>query len=132
MRTITKEITIILDGKPVRFRITKLDAFSGASLLRHLMRLQEKGAGITILDLYMSLSQDELRAVMTSCLNNVEVILPAGPNPVMTGPEWGYPELEHDPQTCMKLVIESLAWTLQGFFSDGGRTSPPETQAISP
>ena len=112
MRTITKEITLTLDGNPVRFRLKKLDAFSGAFLLRHLMRLQEKNARMTVLDLYMSLSQDELRAVMTSCLNNVEVILPAGPNPVMTGPEWGYPELEHDPQTCTKLVLEKSIYRM--------------------
>ncbi len=132
MRTITKEISLPLDGNPVRFRLTKLDAFSGAFLLRHLMRLQDKNARMTILDLYMSLSQDELRAIMTSCLNNVEVILPAGPNPVMTGPEWGYPELEHDPQTCTKLVLETMTWSLQGFFPDGGQTSPPATQDTSP
>ena len=32
----------------------------------------------TVLDLITSLSGDELRSVMTSCLNHTEVLLPAG------------------------------------------------------
>jgi hypothetical protein len=34
MREITKTLTIPVDGKKMDFRLTKLDAFSGASLLR--------------------------------------------------------------------------------------------------
>ena len=40
MRTITKDIQINIDGNPVGFRLTKLDAFSGVMLLRLLMRLE--------------------------------------------------------------------------------------------
>ena len=36
MREITKTLTIPVDGKKMDFRLTKLDAFSGASLLRML------------------------------------------------------------------------------------------------
>ena len=96
-----------------------------------MLRLEEKIPRPTVLDLFSSLSQEELQAVMTSCLNHTEVILPAGPNPVMTGSEWGYPELRHDSAACFKLTLESISWTLQDFFPDGGRTSPPETQATS-
>ena len=39
MREITKTITIPVDGSPKDFRLTKLDAFSGAFLLRLLARL---------------------------------------------------------------------------------------------
>jgi len=56
---------------------------------------------------------------MTSVLNHVSVILPAGPQPVMTGSEWGYPELEHDTPSCMKLLLEGIAWSLSGFFGEG-------------
>jgi hypothetical protein len=69
---------------------------------------------------------------MTSCLNHTEVLLPAGPHPVMTGSEWGYPELKHDTVSCMKLVLEEIAWALEGFFGDGGRTAPPADATISP
>ena len=66
-----------------------------------------------------SLSEEELRSVMTAVMNHTAVLLPAGPQPVMTGSEWGYPELEHDTPSCMKLLLEGIAWSLSGFF--GGR-----------
>ena len=34
MRRITKDIQITIDGSPVGFRLSKLDAFSGVMLLR--------------------------------------------------------------------------------------------------
>ena len=95
MRQISKDIEITIDGSPVGFRLSKLDAFSGVMLLRLLMRLENQNTAPTMLDLIASLSEDELRSVMTSVFNHISVLLPAGPHPVMTGSEWGYPELEH-------------------------------------
>ena len=158
MRQITKDIQIMIDGSQKAFRLTKPDAFSGVEILRLLLRLQNawedgavQGDGFrrstnveqgdcprrtaqtspTILDLITSLSGDELRSVMTSCLNHTEVLLPAGPHPVMTGSEWGYPELKHDTVSCMKLVLEEIAWALEGFFGGGGPDSPPADAATS-
>jgi hypothetical protein len=128
MRQITKDIQISIDGNQTGFRLTKLDAFSGITLLRLLMRLEEHNASPTMLDLIASLSEDELRSVMTSVLNHTEVLLPAGPHPVMTGNEWGYPELEHDTPSCMKLLLEGIAWSLSGFFG-GGRSKPEAAPA---
>ena len=127
MREITKDIKISIDEAPTSFRLTKLDAFSGIMLLRLLMRLEEHNTSPTMLDLIASLSEDELRSVMTSVFNHAEVLLPAGPHPVMTGPEWGYPELEHDTPSCMKLLLEGIAWSLSGFFG-GGRSGPESGQ----
>ena len=139
MRQITKDIEIMIDGSRTGFRLSKLDAFSGVMLLRLLMRLEDqkppldaRGGGPedrreyapTMLDLIASLSEDELRSVMTAVFNHISVLLPAGPHPVMTGSEWGYPELEHDTPTCMKLLLEGIAWSLSGFF--GGGQSGPE------
>lgn len=128
MRQITKDIQISIDGNQTGFRLTKLDAFSGITLLRLLMRLEEHNSSPTMLDLIASLSEDELRSVMTSVFNHAEVLLPAGPHPVMTGPEWGYPELEHDTPSCMKLLLEGIAWSLSGFFG-GGRSKPEAAPA---
>ena len=128
MREITKDIKVSIDGSQIGFRLTKLDAFSGITLLRLLMRLEEHNASPTMLDLIASLSEDELRTVMTAVLNHAEVLLPAGPHPVMTGPEWGYPELEHDTPSCMKLLLEGIAWSLSGFFG-GGRLKPEAAPA---
>lgn len=120
MRTIDKDIQIIIDGSQIGFRLTKLDAFSGIMLLRLVMRIEEKTEHPTMLDLIASLSEEELRSVMTYVLNHVYVLLPAGPQPVMTGSEWGYPELEHDTRSCMRLLMEGIAWSLSGFFGEGG------------
>ena len=130
MRQITKDIQITIDGSLVGFRLFKLDAFSGVTLLRLLMRLENQNASPTMLDLIASLSEEELRSVMTAVLNHVSVLLPAGPQPVMTGSEWGYPELEHDTRSCMRLLMEGIAWSLSGFFGEGGsgmETAPADT-----
>ena len=134
MRTITKDIQILIDGNPQGFRLTKPDAFSGVEILRLLLRLQDARPeeNLSVLDLITSLSSDELRSVMISCLNHIEVLLPAGPHPVMTGSEWGYPELKHDTVVCLKLVLEEIAWALEGFFGDGGRNAPPADATTSP
>ena len=126
MRQITKDIQITIDGSPVGFRLFKLDAFSGVTLLRLLMRLENQNASPTMLDLIASLSEEELRSVMASVLNHTAVLLPAGPHPVMTGSEWGYPELEHDTPACMRLLLEGIAWSLSGFFG-GGQPEGPES-----
>ena len=144
MRTITKDISLQIDGQEVSFRLTKLDAFSGVALLRLLMRVenlmkchpeqaQAQPKDPTLLDLISSLSEEELRSVMTSVLNHVSVLLPAGPHPVMTGTEWGYPELEHDTPSCMKLLLEGIAWSLSGFFGEGQSGTEGTTPApLSP
>ena len=69
---------------------------------------------------------------MTAVLNHVSVLLPAGPHPVMTGDEWGYPELEHDTPACMKLLLEGIAWSLSGFFGAGGSGRDAAAAATSP
>ena len=132
MREIMKVLSVLVDGKPMDFRLTKLDAFSGAALLRLLLRLEEKLQRFSILDLVSSLSEEELRSVMETCLNHTEVLLPAGPNPVMAGKEWGYPELKHDAVTCMTLTVESISWSLSGFFGEGGPGEAPARPATAP
>ena len=132
MRQITKDIQLTIDGNPISFRLTKLDAFTGVTLLRLLMRLEGKNDHPTLLDLISSLSEEELRSVMTSVLNHTAVLLPAGPHPVMPGPEWGYPELEHDTPSCMKLLLEGISWSLSGFFGEGQSGSEAGQPATSP
>ena len=138
MRQITKDIEITMDGSRVGFRLSKLDAFSGVALLRLMMRLENRAKGpeqapaqdLTLLDLVSSLSEEELKSVMTSVLNHISVLLPAGPHPVMTGPEWGYPELQYDAPACMKLLLEGMAWSLSGFFG-GGQSGTNAAPAVS-
>ena len=121
MREIIKTLSAPVDGKPRDFRLMKLDAFSGASLLRLMARLPEGGASVEML--LSCLSDADLRALMTVCLEHAEVMLPSGWMPVMTRGEWSWPELEHDTAVCLKLTMEEAVWTLEGFF--GGRDSKP-------
>ena len=132
MRQITKDIEVTVDGTGTGFRLTKPDAFSGVSLLRLLMRAQDQKESPTILDLIMSLSEEELRSVMTAVLNHTAVLLPAGPHPVMTGSEWGYPELEHDTPACMRLLLDGLAWSPSGFLGEGQPGPEAAPAATSP
>ena len=120
MREITKTLSISLNGKPMDFRLTKLDAFSGVTLLRLMTRLPEGG---TASDLLSALPDADLRSLMTTCLQHIEVLLPAGWYPVMTQGEWGYPELQYEPGICLKLTMEEVVWTLEGFFGEGGSAS---------
>ena len=143
MREIVKTVSVRADGKPADFRLTKLDAFSGVALLRMLAKIpgpsdvilskaegcsegSHPGGQFSPALFFSSLSEPDLRSLMTSCLEHTEVLLPAGWMPVMTRGEWTYPELEHDTAVCLKLCIEEVLWTLEGFFGGGGSTSLPE------
>ena len=126
MREITKTISISVDGKSWDFRLTKLDAFSGASLLRMLSNMQQVYSGDSVMGFITHLSESDLRSLMITCLQHCEVLLPAGWMPVMTRGEWTYPELEHDTAVCLKLTIEEVLWTLEGFFGEGVSASRPE------
>ena len=123
MREIEKTISIPVEGKPMNFRLTKLDAFSGASLLRMLSRIP---AGEDFLSFLTVLPDEDLHRLMTVCLEHCEVLLPAGWMPVMTRGEWTVSELEHNTAVCLKLTIEEVLWTLEGFFGGGISASLPE------
>ena len=78
IRQINKDIEITVDGTRTGFRLTKPDAFSGVTLLRLLMRLEEKDEHPTMLDPVSFLSVEELHSVMTAVPNHTSVLLPAG------------------------------------------------------
>ena len=127
MREIIKNIQLPIDGTVMDFRLTKLDAFTGATLLQTLAKLSFSGEDpdASLSALFTALPPAELRCLMTTCLNHTEVLLPAGYQPVMQGSAWAWPELEHDASACLKLTLEEALWTLSGFFSGGGPTSRP-------
>ena len=126
MREIMKVLSVPVEGKSMDFRLTKLDAFSGAALLRLLSGMRKDPGDDSVMGFITFLSEADLRSLMTVCLQHCEVLLPAGWMPVMTRGEWTYPELEHDTAGCLKLTIEEVLWTLEGFFGGGGSTSLPE------
>ena len=99
MRTVTKTLTLPVGEEPKTFRLTKLDAFSGARVLQ----------------LLHSSSADDLSAFLLS--------LPAGFIRVWDQGCWGLPELEYETLACYRLTQEVLAWTLEDFFPAGGQPS---------
>ena len=124
MREITKTISAPVDGKSLDFRLTKLDAFSGAAL------------GESVMSFITSLSEADLRSLMTTCLQHCEVLLPAGWMPVMTRGEWTYPELEHDTAGCLTRRVSERSVSPGGCFAKrkatyrphiGNSSSRPET-----
>lgn len=132
MREVTKTIELPIDEIKMSFRLTKLDAFSGAALLQLIARLPEPQNEFdgSLSGLFSSLSQEELRGLMQACLNHVEVLLPAGYQPIMQGENWTWPELEHDAPNCLKLTLEESVWSLSSFFGAGGsksRSAVPNT-----
>ena len=48
MREITKTLSVLVDGQSRDFRLTKLEAFSGVSLLRMLAKLPAENAYVSI------------------------------------------------------------------------------------
>ena len=124
MKQITKTITLPIDGTPRTFRLKKLDAFSGASLLRLLSaHLQEPDPDL--LSLFSAVPDDTLRSLMATCLSHAEVRLDAGWQPVMEMGEWSWSDLEYDPVNALKLTLQVILWTLDGFFAESGPASPP-------
>ena len=128
MRTIIKTITLPIDDTPRTFRLKKLDAFSGAVLLRllsdRMSRPAEEGED-GLLSVFSAIPDDTLRSLMATCLSSAEVRLDAGWQPVMEMGEWSWQDLEYDPVNALKLTLQVILWTLEGFFAESGPASPP-------
>ena len=136
MREIEKTISIPVEGKPMNFRLTKLDAFSGASLLRMLSGMRKDPGDDSVLGFITSLSEPDLRSLMITCLQHCEVLLPAGWMPVMTRGEWTVSELEHDTAGCLTRRVSERSVSPGGCFAKrkatyrphiGNSSSRPET-----
>ena len=124
MRETEKTIPLQAEGETRTFRIRKLEAFSGARLLKLLSDFQGDAArSFTMAELLFSLSEEEMERVMRCCLTHVWAELPAGPVRVLSRDGWGIPDLEYDAVTCLKLTLEVMAWSLNGFFPGSGQPS---------
>ena len=126
--TTTKLITLPVAGAPSDFRLTKLDAFSGASLLRLLLKHLPENADAATLDqilpaLFTALPDAELHALMALCLSHAEMKLDAGYVKVYANDFWNIPELEYDPAACLRLTLEVALFSLEGFFGESGSPS---------
>ena len=78
MRQITKDIEITIDGAPVGFRLTKLDAFFGVALLRLLMRLNGNPTMLGLIRMHDHQSNDLIiffSAINGIALNDISEII---------------------------------------------------------
>ena len=131
MRTTEKTISISFDGHDQSFRLRKMDAFSGACLLKFateklLPRMSEnedQTRSFAFSDILSALSEPDLISLMTRCLSHVDILLPAGPHPVYQNQIFGLPELETDTLTCLNLCWEEMLFNLEGFFGESGSPS---------
>ena len=119
MRQIVKDLSLPVGDTQRDFRLHKLDAFSGVRVLK----LLSASEADTIQALLFALPDPDLKSLMQTCLSHAEILLPAGGIPVFRDGCWGLPELEFETMTCFRLTQEVLAWTLQDFFPEGGRSS---------
>ena len=136
MRVTSKSITLSVAGQEASFRLRLMDAFTGAWLLKLLLEKLlpflsssdpetiEKELAEHLPALLSSLSEQDLRELMTRCLNHVDRMLPSGPQPVMLRSSFGIPELEQDTVTCLSLCLEEIFFNLEGFFPES--VSPSE------
>ena len=119
MREIYKEISLNVGNVDRKFRMKKLDAFSGVKVLK-MISASEAG---TLQEMIFSLPEWEMESLMKVCLKHCEVMLPAGWISVYADGCWGMPEMETETMACFRLVQETLAWSLEDFFGDGGSAS---------
>ena len=119
MREIYKEISLNVGGKDMKFRLKKLDAFSGVKVLK---MISGSEAG-TLQEMIFSLPEWEMESLMKVCLKHCEVMLPAGWITVYADGCWGIPEMETETMVCFRLTQETLAWSLEDFFGEDGSAS---------
>ena len=73
MREIMKVLSVPVDGKSMDFRLTKLDAFSGAALLRMLSGMRKDPGDDSVLGFITSLSEPDLRSLIPKRVNHLWV-----------------------------------------------------------
>ncbi len=149
MREITKEIKFDVDGREMTFQIRKFDVLKATYVAKLAIEkivpifttlegvmtpipkdikkeeidaiVKERTAKVmdNLPSLLSKLTEDELNFLMKRCLQHVDVLLPAGWQPVMIGDKFGVDELEYDEWAALRLFYEVLEFNLGSFF--GGK-----------
>ena len=70
-----------------------------------------------------SISKEELFSFEKQCLNNVDMMFPAGWQRVMTGDSFGVEEVEYDPILALTLCYDVVEFNFSGFFGGKGLSS---------
>lgn len=158
MRETTKQVVRKVNDEDRTFQIRKMNALSGSVLLKFVAEkfmpllggLQDMftdniedqneeevvnkrmEAMMTIIPQALaSISEEELMSFEQRCLNTVDILMPAGWQPVMVGKNFGVEELEYEPITILLLCYDVVEFNLGGFFGGKGLTSLRPPQSIS-
>ena len=150
MREITKTIKHEVDGKEMSFQIRKMDALHGTYLVKFatekLLPLFAQLQGVftpvddkqdekavienrtkQVLEIIPKalekLTEDEVINLQRKCLRMVDVLLPAGWQPVMIGDNFGVQELEHDIMLALTLTYDVIEFNLGSFFQGNSLSS---------
>ena len=145
MRELTKEVEIDFGDKQMTFVIKKMDAFSGAYLLKFvteklLPAVTEVREALSAKDgenlddesdfvnqrvqnimpmiskFLESISEEELIKLEKNCLKTVMAKYPAGLQEVINGDSFCVPELEYDVANTLFLCYQVIEFNTKGFF----------------
>ena len=149
MRITTKEVKHEIDGQEMTFQIRKMDALHGSYLMKFcaekfmpflndaqslfsgdapkseaevekIAKIRTEQIFTLIPKALSTLSEEELINFEIRCLQTVDVLKPAGWQPVMVGNEFGVEELEDDIKTVLILCYEVVEFNMGSFF--GGKS----------
>jgi len=150
MRITTKEVKHEVDGQEMTFQIKKMDALRGSYLMKFcaekflpvlnkaqnmfsedeqpkneeevqiLAKKRTEEIFTLIPEVLSTMTEEELISFETRCLQTVEVLKPAGWQPVMVGNHFGVEELEDDIKTVLILCYEVVEFNMGSFF--GGKS----------
>lgn len=79
-----------------------------------------------------SITKEELHSFQKQCLNNVDMMKPAGWQKVMNGESFGVEEVEYDPLLALLLCYDVIEFNFSGFFGGKGLSSLRPPQNTSP
>ena len=148
MREITKQVVRKVDGEERTFQIRKMNALNGSLLLKfcaekliplfsgvqdmlsgadiegkseeEVVKNRTESVMTMIPQALASISDEELISFEERCLKTVDILMPAGWQPVMIGKSFGVEELEYDPVTALLLCYDVLEFNLGSFFGGKG------------
>ena len=149
MRETIKKVYHEVDGEKTEFQIRKRHALQGACLIKFVTgklipliggaqeifsSTQEgeedevvKARTAKIMEIIpealASISDKELIDFEKRCLRTVEILKPAGYQPVMIGDDFGVDELQYDPLLALVLCYDVVEFNFGGFFGGKGLAS---------
>lgn len=158
MRETTKQVTHEVDGKELTFQIRKMNALQGAFLIKFVTEkllplldglqnvfiqdeeIEDKDETIkqrtsAIMEMIpkalSSISEEELMNFEMKCLQTVDLLLPAGWQPVMVGKNFTVEDIEYEPLTALLLCYDVIEFNFRGFFGGKGLSSLLPRQSSS-